>query len=174
MNYAEIKKYDIANGLGIRVSLFVSGCRHHCKGCFNEIAWDFSYGKAFSEETIKEILEAVDKPYIAGLTLLGGEPMEPENQPAVLKLLQAFHKQFPDKNVWCYTGFVLDDLLSGGRVHLDCTDELLSYIDILVDGPFILDQKNIQLKFRGSSNQRIIRLKETLQQGKVIEYDEWI
>lgn len=174
MNYANIKKYDIANGLGIRVSLFVSGCTHHCKGCFNEVAWDFHYGKEFNQETIDEILEAINHPYISGLTLLGGEPMEPQNQPALLELLRQFHNTFKDKNVWCYTGYLLSDLLQGGRAHIDVTDELLSYIDILVDGPFVMDQKNIRLKFRGSNNQRIIDLKETLKEGEIVIYDDWI
>ncbi len=159
MNYAEIKKYDIANGLGVRISLFVSGCRHHCKGCFNEIAWDFNYGTPYTEETQKEIIELLKPGYVAGLSLLGGEPFEPENQETLLGLLREFHQTYPNKNVWCYTGFIYDkDLVPGGRAHTPYTDEMLSLIDVLVDGPFVEELKDITLKFRGSSNQRLLEL----------------
>lgn len=159
MNYAEIKKYDIANGLGVRISLFVSGCRHHCKGCFNEVAWDFQYGKPYTEETQKEIIKLLAPSYVAGLSLLGGEPFEPENQEALLGLLREFHETYPKKNVWCYTGFIYDkDLVEGGRAHTPYTDEMLSLIDVLVDGPFVEALKDITLKFRGSSNQRVLEL----------------
>ena len=154
MKYATIKTVDIANGTGVRVSLFVSGCTHRCPECFNEIAWDFNYGQEFNQETIDLILKALEPSHIAGLTLLGGEPMELVNQEGLLPLLQQVRKMYPDKDIWCYTGYLYEDLLPGGKVHGPYSDEILSYLDILVDGPFILAQKNIRLKFRGSENQR--------------------
>ena len=161
MNYGEIKKYDIANGPGVRVTLFVSGCRHHCKGCFNAETWDFHYGNPYTEKTEKEILDALNHPYIAGLTLLGGEPFEPENQRELVKLLKKVRKMYPKKNIWFYTGYTYDkDLLEGGKVYTPFTEEMLSYIDTLVDGQFIESQKDITLKFRGSANQRILDLNE--------------
>lgn len=161
MNYGEIKKYDIANGPGVRVTLFVSGCRHHCKGCFNAETWDFHYGNPYTEKTEKEILDALNHPYIAGLTLLGGEPFEPENQRELVKLLKKVRKMYPKKNIWSYSGYVYDkDLITGGRAYTEVTDEMLSYIDVLVDGPFVEDLKDITLQFRGSSNQRILNLRE--------------
>ena len=159
MNYGNIKKYDIANGPGVRVSLFVSGCRHHCKGCFNSETWNFNYGEPFTEETVQEIMKALTPSYISGLTVLGGEPFEPENQPEVAKLLRRVREKFPSKDIWCYTGYLYDvDLKAGGRVYTPVTDEMLSYIDVLVDGEFIEEQKDVSLQFRGSSNQRIIHL----------------
>ena len=159
MNYANIKKYDIADGLGVRVSLFVSGCRHHCKGCFNSEAWDFEYGRPYTAETEAEILEALKPGYIAGLTLLGGEPFEPENQAELVKLLRKVRETYPEKSIWSYTGFVYDkDLVPGGRAYTDVTDEMLSYLDVLVDGPFVEELKDITLQFRGSSNQRILKM----------------
>ncbi len=172
MYYAQIKEFDIANGLGVRVSLFVSGCTHRCPECFNEIAWDFHYGKEFTEETIDYLIEAISPDHIAGLSLLGGEPMELSNQEGLLPLLRKFKEVYPEKNVWCYTGYLLEDLLEGGKVHGQYTDELLSYIDVLVDGPFILDLKNIRLKFRGSKNQRIICLQETLASKNIVLWQE--
>ena len=161
MNYGEIKKYDIADGPGVRVTLFVSGCRHHCKGCFNAETWDFHYGNPYTEKTEKEILDALNHPYIAGLTLLGGEPFEPENQRELVKLLKKVREMYPKKNIWCYTGYTYDkDLLEGGKVYTPFTEEMLSYIDTLVDGQFIESQKDITLKFRGSANQRILDLNE--------------
>ena len=161
MNYGEIKKYDIADGPGVRVALFVSGCRHHCKGCFNAETWDFHYGNPYTEKTEKEILDALNHPYIAGLTLLGGEPFEPENQRELVKLLKKVREMYPKKNIWCYTGYTYDkDLLEGGKVYTPFTEEMLSYIDTLVDGQFIESQKDITLKFRGSANQRILDLNE--------------
>lgn len=161
MNYGEIKKYDIADGPGVRVTLFVSGCRHHCKGCFNAETWDFHYGNPYTEKTEKEILDALNHPYIAGLTLLGGEPFEPENQRELVKLLKKVREMYPKKNIWSYSGYVYDkDLIPGGRAYTEVTDEMLSYIDVLVDGPFVEDLKNITLQFRGSSNQRILNLRE--------------
>lgn len=159
MYYGNIKKYDIADGPGVRVTLFVSGCRHHCKGCFNSETWDFQYGQPYTEETEAEILEALGPGYIAGLTLLGGEPFEPENQVELVKLLKKVRETYPEKNVWSYTGYIYDkDLIPGGRVYTEVTDEMLSYIDVLVDGPFVEEFKDITLQFRGSSNQRIIEL----------------
>ena len=159
MNYANIKKYDIADGPGVRVSLFVSGCRHHCKGCFNSEAWDFEYGRPYTAETEAEILEALKPGYIAGLTLLGGEPFEPENQAELIKLLRKVRETYPEKSIWSYTGFVYDkDLVPGGRAYTDVTDEMLSYLDVLVDGPFVEELKDITLQFRGSSNQRILKM----------------
>ena len=165
MYYGEIKKYDIANGEGVRVSLFVSGCTHHCKGCFNPETWDFKYGKEFDEKAEAEIFEQLDESFIDGLTLLGGEPMEPANQAAILPLLRKIARDYPQKNIWCYTGYTLDvDLVRGGRAFTENTEEILSYIDVLVDGEFVEELKDIRLVFRGSSNQRLIRLKE----GKAI------
>lgn len=160
MNYGTIKKYDIANGPGVRVSLFVSGCRHHCKGCFNAETWDFHYGKPYTKETEREILEALKPDYIAGFTVLGGEPFEPENQIEVVRLLKKVREAYPYKNIWCYTGYLYDvDLIQGGKVYTKVTQEMLSYIDTLVDGEFIEEQKDLRLQFRGSKNQRIISLR---------------
>ena len=146
MNYATIKFYDVANGTGVRVSLFVSGCRHHCKGCFNAETWD-------------SIIDGLKPDYITGLSLLGGEPFEPENQPALTALLRRVKTQLPEKTVWCYTGYTYDtDLAEGGSVFTDVTREMLSYIDILVDGEFIEEQRDLTLRFRGSRNQRILTL----------------
>ena len=173
MFYANIKNYDIANGLGVRVSLFVSGCTHHCKGCFNEEAWDFSYGKEFTKEVEDQILKMLEPSYIKGLTLLGGEPMEKVNQRALLPFIKRYKEMYPDKNLWCFTGYTLEeDLLKESRARCEVTDELLSYIDVLVDGEFILEKLDIALKFRGSDNQRIINLPETLKQGKTILFED--
>lgn len=168
MNYANIKTYSIENGTGVRVSLFVSGCTHHCKDCFNEQAWDFGYGTPFTEGTENAVIEALAPDYMAGITLLGGEPMEPVNQRGLLPLLKRIRKELPQKTVWAYTGYVYEDLLEGGRAHCEVTEELLSLCDILVDGPFIAEKKNISLRFRGSENQRIIDLKATRETGKVV------
>lgn len=168
MNYAEIKKTDIANGTGVRVSLFVSGCTHHCKGCFNEETWDFNYGRPFTQEVLNEIIQALKPSYIAGLTLIGGEPLEPSNQRGLLEAIKTIKRLYPEKNIWCYTGYTFEkDILDeNGRAHCEITNELVSMLDILVDGEFILDKKNITLKFRGSENQRIILVKESLAKGK--------
>ena len=172
MNYAEIKTTDIANGEGVRVSLFVSGCTHHCKNCFNSIAWDFHYGKPFTEETRQFLLNALAPDYIAGLTLLGGEPMEPENQKALLPFIERVKKQFPHKTIWCYTGYTFSDggTLQEERANTEVTARLLSQIDILVDGRFVEELKDIRLKFRGSSNQRIIDIKRSLECGSTVLY----
>ena len=161
MNYANIKKYDIADGPGVRVSLFVSGCRHHCKGCFNAETWDFNYGQPYTAETEAEIIDALKSSYIAGFTLLGGEPFEPENQVEMVKLLKKIRETYPEKSIWCYTGYLYDvDLSPSGKVFTEVTQEMLSYIDTLVDGEFIEEEKDLSLKFRGSRNQRIIHLHE--------------
>ena len=169
MNYAEIKKYDIANGEGVRVSLFVSGCRRHCKGCFNGVAWDFSYGKPFDEAVEEELLEALSPDYIAGLSLLGGDPFEPENQRALLPFVRRVKARFPQKKIWCYTGYTfLDGGIAEPQAQTEATRELISLLDILVDGPFKEELKDIRLKFRGSSNQRVIDVKQTLAEGRVV------
>lgn len=169
MYFGEIKKCDIADGPGVRVSLFVSGCTHHCKGCFNPQTWDFTFGREYDITTEREILKALEPGYIEGLTLLGGEPMEPVNQRELLTLVKKVKKLYPQKNVWCYTGYVLEtELLSANRARCECTDELLSYIDVLVDGEFVEDLKNISLRFRGSSNQRLIDMKKTLAAGETV------
>jgi anaerobic ribonucleoside-triphosphate reductase activating protein len=161
VNYASIRTCDIANGEGVRVSLFVSGCTHHCKGCFNEAAWDFAYGEPFTKKTENEILAALEPDFIDGLTLLGGEPMEPENQRALMPLIRRFREKFGDaKTLWIYTGCVLEtDLKAESRWRTEVTDEMLSLADVLVDGPFLEAKKDISLQFRGSSNQRIIHLR---------------
>lgn len=168
MNYGEIKKYDIANGHGIRVSLFVSGCTHHCKNCFNQATWDFNYGKPFTKETEEEILKALKPDYITGLTLIGGEPMEAQNQKALLPFVKMVREAFPNKDIWCYTGYVYEELLKESRARCEVTDELLSFIDVLVDGPYIEAKRNISLKFRGSENQRIIDLNKSSKENIVL------
>lgn len=173
MYYANIKTCDIANGPGVRTSLFVSGCTHHCPNCFNEVAWDFSYGEPFTDATIRYIIEESRPFYVTGLSLLGGEPMEPVNQPAVLQMCEAFKKAYPDKTIWCYTGFVYDvDLMPNGRAYTDCTEALLQQIDVLVDGPFVQALYDISLRFRGSSNQRLIDLHATRESGHVVEWTD--
>ena len=164
MYYGNIKKTDIADGDGVRVSLFVSGCRNCCKGCFQPETWDFKYGTEFTQETENQILEFLRPSYISGLTVLGGEPFEEDNQRILAPFLRKVKETYPSKTIWCYTGYVLEkDLLpEDGRKHCEATGEMLKYIDILVDGPFIEEQKNISLKFRGSENQRILKLKEIL------------
>ena len=169
MNYGEIKKYDIADGPGVRVSLFVSGCTHCCEGCFNSQTWDFNFGKPFTEETEEEILKAMSPSHISGFTLLGGEPFEPQNQKVIVELLRKIKKAYPDKNIWCYTGYLFDkDLLGESRARCEYTDEMLSMIDVLVDGEFIAEKRNLMLNFRGSSNQRIILVQQSLKEEKVV------
>ena len=171
MNYGTIKPYDIANGEGVRVSLFVSGCTHRCPGCFNRETWDFAYGQPFTAQTQEAILKQLAFDYIDGLSLLGGEPFEPQNQCALLPLLREMRARLPGKNVWCYTGYTLEsDLLQPSRARCESTDEMLALIDVLVDGAFIEKQKDIRLAFRGSSNQRIIDLPATLHTGKTQLY----
>ena len=162
MNYAALKKFDIANGPGVRVSLFVSGCRHHCKNCFNREAWDFDFGKPFTKQTEEEIFAELNKDYIKGLSLLGGEPFEPENRAELTHLLKKVKDKYPQKPVWCYTGFEFEKLSD------QTAREMLSLIDVLVDGKFVEELKSPDLIFRGSSNQRIIDVKKSLEAGEVI------
>ncbi|MBR4109779.1 MAG: anaerobic ribonucleoside-triphosphate reductase activating protein [Oscillospiraceae bacterium] len=174
MNYAAIKNCDIANGPGVRVSLFVSGCTHHCKGCFNEVAWDFQYGEPFTQETIDRLLEMLAPDHVKGLTILGGEPFEPENQPAVLELLRQVKSKYPEKSVWAFSGYLMDrDILSGRLGPWEITREYLSYLDVLVDGPFILEKKDLSLRFRGSSNQRLIDVPATLKNDAIVLWEDW-
>lgn len=169
MNYAAVKKNDIANGPGVRVSLFVSGCRHHCRNCFNREAWDFSYGQPFTQETVEELMAALAPSYVAGLSLLGGEPLEPENQEPLLSLARQFRERFPQKSLWCYTGFTFEtDLLTGSVGNPEILRSLLSCIDVLVDGRFVEELKDAGLIFRGSSNQNIIDLTKSLKAGRMI------
>lgn len=167
MHYATIKSCDIANGEGVRISLFVSGCTHHCKGCFNEIAWDFAYGEPFTEQTEEELLSLLSPSYIAGLSLLGGEPFEPQNQRALVPFLLKLRARLPGKTVWCYTGYTYEQLTEGSRARCEVTDEMLSLIDILVDGPFVEERKSLRLRFRGSENQRVIDLAQTRAHGEI-------
>ncbi len=185
MNYGRINKTDIANGPGVRVSLFVSGCTHHCKGCFNPETWDFAYGQPFDEKAQEEVLEALSPSYITGLTLLGGEPMEPGSQRALLPFLERVREAYPKKTIWCYTGYLFDwDLLEAAwspemalegcvterrshRARCEATDALLSLVDVVVDGEFMIEKKDISLRFRGSKNQRVIDVQESLKSGKV-------
>lgn len=170
MHVGEVMTADVANGEGMRVSVFVSGCRNHCKGCFQPQTWDFNYGREYTPEIEQFIIDELSKSYYDGITILGGDPMEPENQEPVLQLLRRIKKELPDKNVWAYTGYVYDrDLVPGGKRFVDgVTRELLESIDILIDGRFVEELKNLMLNFRGSSNQRIIKMKETLETGKVV------
>ena len=169
MNYATIKYCDIANGEGVRTSLFVSGCRRHCPNCFNAVAWDFGYGAPFTKEVRNEILESLAPGYINGLSLLGGEPFEPENQRVLLPFLKKVRERFPKKNIWCYTGYLFDkELLGESRARCECTDEMLSLIDVLVDGEFVQKLYSVALAFRGSENQRIIDVKKSLETGEIV------
>jgi anaerobic ribonucleoside-triphosphate reductase activating protein len=173
MNYAGIKYCDIANGLGCRTVLFVSGCRNHCRDCFQPQTWDFSYGDPFDEQVQQEILDSLAPGYVQGLTLLGGEPFEPENQKALVPFVEKVKKQYPGKNIWAFTGYIYDkDLIPGGRKYTEDTDRLLNMIDVLVDGPFVAEEKDIRLKFRGSKNQRVIDLQKTRKDGKIILFME--
>ena len=172
MNFATIKPVDIANGEGVRVTLFVSGCRHGCKNCFNPEAWSFEYGQPFNQQIIDNLLESLKPDFISGLTLLGGEPFEPENQKGLLDLVKQVKAAYPNKNIWCFTGFLLDyELLGKSRANTPYMHELLSYIDVLVDGRFVEELKDITLRFRGSSNQRIIDVQKTLQENKIVLYN---
>ncbi len=160
MNYAGLKTTDIANGPGVRVTLFVSGCRRHCKNCFNKETWDFNYGNPFGKETMNTIIEALSKEYIEGFSLLGGEPFEKENRETVLNIVRTVKEKFPNKTIWCYSGFTFEELIDDAR-------NILEYVDVLVDGPFVEEKKNLRLKFRGSENQRLIDVKKTLDSGEI-------
>ncbi|MGN0368455.1 MAG: anaerobic ribonucleoside-triphosphate reductase activating protein [Wujia sp.] len=173
MNYADIKPIDVANGPGVRVSIFVSGCTHHCEGCFNPETWDFNYGKPFTNVEIEEVLSAVSPSHIRGLSLLGGEPFEYVNQQGLLPLLRKFKEKFPQKDVWCYTGYRFEEDIQNKMMPMwEETRELISYIDILVDGEFEQDKKDLGLRFRGSSNQRIIDVQKSLETNETILWSE--
>ncbi len=174
MYYGAIKKNDIANGEGIRTTLFVSGCRNRCKNCFNPETWSFTYGEEFTREIAEEIFKSVDYPFINGITVLGGEPMEPENQRELLPFLREFKEKFPKKTVWLYTGNLYEELTSGVGNSPKCievTAELLSLVDILVDGRFEEEKKSLGIIFRGSTNQRIIDMKKTAESGEIVIWD---
>lgn len=174
MNYAAIKNCDIANGPGVRVSLFVSGCTHHCKGCFNAVAWDFHYGEPFTAETEDLLLEMLAPSYVKGITLLGGEPFEPENQGALLNFLIKMKEKYPKKTVWAYSGYLFEtQILSGELGDWDITEQLIQLVDVLVDGPFMEEKKDLMLRFRGSSNQRIIDVKKSLMSNSVVLWEDW-
>ncbi|WP_027437365.1 anaerobic ribonucleoside-triphosphate reductase activating protein [Lachnospira multipara] len=173
MNYATIKYNDIANGPGVRTSLFVSGCTHHCEGCFNEVAWDFNYGNEFTPEVMNEILDSLKPVYVEGITLLGGEPFELVNQRGLLPLLRLIKEQYPNKSIWCFSGYLFDKQILGEMLpKYPETKEMLSYIDVLVDGKFVLSLKDLMLKYRGSSNQRIIDVRKSLATNKVILWED--
>lgn len=173
MHYGNIKNYDIADGEGVRVTLFCSGCTNRCEGCFQPETWDFCYGKEYTKETEDQLIQMLTNLNIQGLTLLGGDPFEPSNQRTLITLLRRVKQELPTKDVWAYTGFVYEqDLLEGQRKYTEVTDEMLSYIDVLVDGPFVIDQKDISLYFRGSTNQRVIDMPKTLKSGNVVIYHE--
>ena len=174
MNYATIKNCDIANGPGVRVSLFVSGCSHRCPGCFNQEAWDYDFGKPFTQQTVQEILAMLAPDYVKGLTLLGGEPFDPRNQAAVVDLLRQVKAKYPNKSIWAFSGYLFDrDILSGKLGDWEITKEYLSYLDVLVDGPFVEAKKNLSLRFRGSENQRLINVPASLAAGEVILWEDW-
>lgn len=173
MNYCNIKNCDIADGPGVRVTLFVSGCTNHCKGCFQPETWDFDYGEPFTEDTENTLIKLLEPHYIAGLTLLGGDPFEPSNQRSLLPFVKKVRETYPGKNIWAYTGFTFEELTKdGSHPRCEVTDELLGLVDVLVDGRFVEEKKNLRLRFRGSSNQRIIDLKATLASGKIVLAEE--
>ena len=171
MHYAEVKYFDVANGPGIRVSLFVSGCPHACPGCFNEIAWNYEYGEKYTEEVEEKILKAVSKAEIQGLSLLGGEPLYPANLHALLPLLRKLKERLPKKDIWCYSGYTYEELLSREGEEKKEVEELFSYITVLVDGRFVEAEKDITLLFRGSRNQRLICIPETRESGRIVLYE---
>ncbi len=173
MNYAEIKNVDIANGPGVRVSLFVSGCTHYCKGCFNEIAWDFDYGDPYTKETEDSIIDDLRPDYIEGLTFLGGEPMDPRNQPAILPLARRVRQELPNKTIWCYTGYDFEKDILPWMKTSDVTRELVPLFDVMVDGPYVEDLRNLSLTFRGSENQRIIDVPASLREGRAVWVEEY-
>lgn len=171
MNYADIKRVDVANGEGVRVSVFVSGCNHHCKGCFNKCAWDFNYGNKFTEKELDSVINYLNHDYISGLSLLGGEPLEQVNQEGLLPLVKKVKEKFPKKNIWCYTGFDFEKDVIGKMINENTVSkELLKYIDVIVDGKFEEEKKDLKLRFRGSSNQRIIDVQESLKTNRVVEF----
>ena len=172
MNIATIKKNDIANGPGVRVSVFVSGCRHACPGCFNREAWDFDFGVPYTTAIEAEVLEALAPPFVEGLTLLGGEPFEPSNQRALVPFLEKVREQYPQKSIWSFSGFTLEELQTdGSHPRCEVTDRMLSLLDVLVDGRYVDELRNLSLRFRGSSNQRLIDMKATLREGSIVLWD---
>lgn len=172
MNYGAIKKCDIANGVGVRTVLFVSGCTHHCKGCFQPETWNFDYGERYTKETEDEIIEFLRPDYVDGITLLGGEPFEPENQRELVKLLRRIKKELPQKTVWSFSGFTYEELTGDSRAVCEVTNEMLSMLDVLVDGEFVEAKRNISLRFRGSENQRLIDMNKTRKEGKIVLWDK--
>ena len=172
MNYGAIKKCDIANGVGVRTVLFVSGCTHHCKGCFKPETWNFDYGERYTKETEDEIIESLRPDYVDGITLLGGEPFEPENQRELVKLLRRIKKELPQKTVWSFSGFTYEELTGDSRAVCEVTNEMLSMLDVLVDGEFVEAKRNISLRFRGSENQRLIDMNQTRKEGKIVLWDK--
>ncbi|HAG14106.1 MAG TPA: anaerobic ribonucleoside-triphosphate reductase activating protein [Ruminococcus sp.] len=172
MNVAGIKKTDIANGAGVRVSLFVSGCTHHCKNCFNPDTWDFGYGEPYTAETEQMLIESLRPSYIRGLTLLGGEPFEPANQRTLVQLLRRVRQELPEKNIWCYSGYTFEELTGSSRARCEVTDEMLELLDVLVDGEYVDALRNIRLKFRGSENQRILDVQASLRMGSAVRFDK--
>lgn len=173
MNYCNIKNFDIANGYGVRVSLFVSGCTNACKGCFQPETWDFQYGEPFTEETENKIIDMLDKEYIDGITLLGGDPFEPKNQVALVSFLRRIKRELPSKNIWAFTGFTLEELKTEGEYsRTDVTDEMLNMVDVLIDGRFIEEKKDIRLQFCGSQNQRLIDMNLTRKNGEITLWED--
>ena len=172
MNYGAIKKCDIANGVGVRTVLFVSGCTHHCKGCFQPETWNFDYGERYTKETEDEIIESLRPDYVDGITLLGGEPFEPENQRELVKLLRRIKKELPQKTVGSFSGFTYEELTGDSRAVCEVTNEMLSMLDVLVDGEFVEAKRNISLRFRGSENQRLIDMNKTRKEGKIVLWDK--
>lgn len=170
MNYADIRPIDVANGPGVRVSVFVSGCTHHCRECFNPETWDFNYGAPFTEPEVEAVLKHLEPAYIKGMSLLGGEPFEPENQPVVLELVRRVRERYPHKDVWCYSGYLFE-ALRDGKVGTH-SRALLEQLDVLVDGPFVIEQKELSLRFRGSANQRLVDVPESLKRGEVVLWDK--
>lgn len=172
MNYGAIKKCDIANGVGVRTVLFVSGCTHHCKGCFQPETWNFDYGERYTKQTEDEIIESLRPDYVDGITLLGGEPFEPENQRELVKLLRRIKKELPQKTVWSFSGYTYEELTGDSRAVCEITNEMLSMLDVLVDGEFVEAKRNISLRFRGSENQRLIDMNKTRKEGKIVLWDK--
>lgn len=172
MNYGAIKKCDIANGVGVRTVLFVSGCTHHCKGCFQPETWNFDYGEKYTKEIEDEIIESLRPDYVDGITLLGGEPFEPENQRELVKLLRRIKKELPQKTVWSFSGYTYEELTGDSRAVCEVTNEMLSMLDVLVDGEFVEAKRNISLRFRGSENQRLIDMNQTRKEGKIVLWDK--
>ena len=173
MNYATIKNCDIANGPGVRVSLFVSGCTHRCKGCFNEVAWDFDYGQPFTSETEDSILQMLKPDFVQGITLLGGEPFEPQNQPVLVRFLRRVKAAYPQKSIWAFSGYLFENIRDGKVGDREVANEFLSYLDVLVDGPFVEEKKNLMLRFRGSENQRLIHVPASLKENAVVLWEDW-